>query len=60
MRFVGRSVELARLAQQLSPVVEGRGGRALLVTGRRRVGKSRLIQEFCDQSGLPYVVFQAT
>jgi hypothetical protein len=24
------------------------------------VGKSRLVQEFCDRSGLPYVVFQAT
>ncbi|MFJ5020111.1 ATP-binding protein [Streptomyces goshikiensis] len=30
------------------------------MTGRRRVGKSRLVQEFCDCSGLPYVVFQAT
>jgi AAA+ ATPase superfamily predicted ATPase len=30
------------------------------MTGRRRVGKSRLAQEFCDRSGLPYVVFQAT
>jgi uncharacterized protein len=30
------------------------------MTGRRRVGKSRLVQEFCDRSGLPYVVFQAT
>ena len=27
---------------------------------RRRVGKSRLVQEFCDRSGLPYVVFQAS
>ncbi|MFR9753290.1 ATP-binding protein [Nocardia sp. 004] len=24
------------------------------------MGKSRLVQEFCDRSGLPYVVFQAT
>ncbi|WP_243740573.1 DUF234 domain-containing protein [Streptomyces sp. 8K308] len=30
------------------------------MTGRRRVGKSRLVQEFCDRSGLPYLVFQAT
>lgn len=30
------------------------------MTGRRRVGKSRLVQEFCDRSGAPYVVFQAT
>lgn len=32
----------------------------MIVTGRRRVGKSRLIQEFCDRSGVPHVVFQAT
>ncbi|GHJ37074.1 hypothetical protein Sm713_26830 [Streptomyces sp. TS71-3] len=24
------------------------------------MGKSRLVQEFCDRSGVPYVVFQAT
>ncbi|WP_407695972.1 ATP-binding protein [Sphaerimonospora thailandensis] len=30
------------------------------MTGRRRVGKSRLVQEFCDRTRLPYVVFQAT
>lgn len=27
--------------------------------GRRRVGKSRLVQEFCDSSGLPYCFYQA-
>lgn len=32
----------------------------MIVTGRRRVGKSRLIQEFCDRAAVPYVVFQAT
>nr|WP_240969009.1 DUF234 domain-containing protein [Streptomyces sp. HNM0575] len=30
------------------------------MSGRRRVGKSRLAQEFCDRSGAPYVDFQAT
>ncbi|MFN8075796.1 MAG: ATP-binding protein [Kineosporiaceae bacterium] len=60
MRFVGRSIELGRLEQQLAPVLAGEGGRALLVNGRRRVGKSRLVEEFCERSGLPYVVFQAT
>ncbi|WP_205710950.1 DUF234 domain-containing protein [Isoptericola sp. BMS4] len=30
------------------------------MSGRRRVGKSRLVQEFCDRSGLPAVIFQAT
>ena len=27
--------------------------------GRRRVGKSRLVQELCDSSGLPYCFYQA-
>lgn len=46
-----------------SMVADGRGatkGQAVIMTGRRRVGKSRLVQEFCDRSELPYVVFQAT
>jgi AAA+ ATPase superfamily predicted ATPase len=30
------------------------------MAGRRRVGKSRLAQEFCDRTGRPYVIFQAT
>lgn len=28
--------------------------------GRRQVGKSRLIQEFCDRAQLPYVFYTAT
>jgi AAA+ ATPase superfamily predicted ATPase len=32
----------------------------VIVTGLRRVGKSRLVQEFCDRSDVPYVVFQAS
>ena len=63
MEFRGRSADLDLLSQQLALVAAGRGGtrgKAVVVTGRRRVGKSRLVQEFCDQSGAPYVVFQAT
>jgi uncharacterized protein len=63
MRFRGRAGDLALLDGRLRLVVEGRGssrGTAVVVTGRRRVGKSRLVQEFCDRSGLPYVIFQAT
>lgn len=63
MEFKGRSADLDQLARQLGLVVGGTGatrGQAVVVTGRRRVGKSRLVQEFCDRSGLPYVVFQAT
>lgn len=63
MEFRGRKTDLDLLANQLSEVAEGRGatrGRAVTITGRRRVGKSRLAQEFCDRSEQPYVVFQAT
>lgn len=64
MEFAGRTADLALLDGRLRLVAEGRSpgsrGTAVVVTGRRRVGKSRLVQEFCDRSGLPYVVFQAT
>jgi len=63
MGFTGRAADLALLDSRLRLVEEGRGssrGAAVVVTGRRRVGKSRLVQEFCDRSGLPYVIFQAT
>jgi len=61
--FQGRSTDLALLDRQLRLVRDGTAttpGQALVVTGRRRVGKSRLVQEFCDRSGVPYAVFQAS
>jgi AAA+ ATPase superfamily predicted ATPase len=61
--FKGRGEDLDLLARQLDLVTGGTGatrGRAVIMTGRRRVGKSRLVQEFCDRSGLAYTVFQAT
>lgn len=63
MEFTGRAADLAALAERLRLVSEGRAaskGAAVVITGRRRVGKSRLVQEFCDRSGLPYLIFQAT
>ncbi|WP_034090716.1 ATP-binding protein [Streptacidiphilus albus] len=63
MDFRGRTSDLELLNGQLRQITLGQGGtqgRAVIVTGRRRVGKSRLVQEFCDRSGAPYVVFQAT
>lgn len=63
MDFKGRAADLALLDRQLSQVTRHRGGSrggAVIITGRRRVGKSRLVQEFCDRADLPYVVFQAT
>ncbi|MGW0625611.1 ATP-binding protein [Streptomyces sp. NPDC002758] len=63
MEFQGRVGDLELLGEQYRTVAEGLAatrGRAVIMTGRRRVGKSRLVQEFCDRSGAPYVVFQAT
>ncbi|PZG21774.1 ATP-binding protein [Nonomuraea aridisoli] len=61
--FTGRAHDLRLLDDQLRLVTERKlttRGRAVIMTGRRRVGKSRLAQEFCDRSGLPYLVFQAS
>jgi hypothetical protein len=53
--FVGRRRELAMLERRLTRVRRNRAGTAVAMRGRRQVGKSRLVQEFCDRSGLPYV-----
>ena len=62
--FVGRDQELHLLSSELNRVAEGVGrdrpGRCLLVRGRRRVGKSRLIETFVDQAGAPSLFFTAT
>src|SRR5262245_39169388 len=63
MEFRGRAADLDLLGREYRTVAESAGptrGRAVIMTGRRRVGKSRLAQEFCDRTGAPYVVFQAT
>jgi uncharacterized protein len=61
--FVGRRTELALLDALLAPVRTGgrggRNGRAVLIRGRRRVGKSRLVEEFLERTGLPHVFFTA-
>jgi uncharacterized protein len=57
--FIGRQAELALLRSRLDRV--SRSGRPLAVTirGRRQVGKSRLVQQFCDLVGVPYLYFTA-
>lgn len=63
-QFVGRDRELAGLAAELAlvsaPRAGGRPGRALLIRGRRRVGKSRLVEEFIERSETPAVYFTAS
>ncbi|WP_279571238.1 ATP-binding protein [Streptomyces hainanensis] len=62
--FVGRQRELAALNGMLKRVTAGgragRPGRAALIRGRRRVGKSRLVEEFIERAGLPSLFFTAS
>lgn len=58
--FSGRTTELALLRRRLARVTGGSTGLAVAIRGRRQVGKSRLVQEFCDRSGTPYLFFTAT
>lgn len=62
MEFRGRDRDLNLLDLQLRRVEEARDirGLAIVMYGRRRVGKTRLVQEFCDRSGFPYFIFQAS
>ncbi|WP_024285967.1 ATP-binding protein [Cellulomonas sp. KRMCY2] len=64
--FVGRTVELDRLTRLLAEISARAGagrthdlGTAVLLRGRRRVGKSRLVSELISRAGLPAVYFQA-
>jgi uncharacterized protein len=61
--FIGRDRELGLLTAALDRVraggLGGRPGRAMLVRGRRRVGKSRLVEEFVERAGVPYVFYTA-
>ncbi len=56
---MGRRAELAALRKRLDAIRRsGRGG-AVALRGRRQVGKSRLVQEFCDRAAVPYLYFTA-
>ncbi|HEX6073707.1 MAG TPA: ATP-binding protein [Micromonosporaceae bacterium] len=58
--FVGRRRELASLSRRLESVTRDRQGKAVTIRGRRQVGKSRLVDQFCRDAGCPYVYFQAS
>lgn len=61
--FVGRVDQLRALDRMLKRVGSGttdRAGRAVLIRGRRRVGKSRLVEEFIDRAAVPYVYVTAS
>lgn len=57
--FAGRDRELALLNQEYDEVRESGRGRFVLIRGRRRVGKSRLVEEFIDRNTIPAVFFAA-
>ena len=62
--FIGREVQLQRLQALLSRVTAAdeatKPGRAVLIRGRRRVGKSRLVEEFVQRAGVPYLFYTAS
>jgi uncharacterized protein len=58
--FIGRATELALLDKRYALVASTGTGSAVAIRGRRQVGKSRLVQEFCDRAGAPYLFFAAT
>lgn len=63
--FVGRRRELETLNRELprrvkSGVGGARAGSCVMLRGRRRVGKSRLVERFAERSGVPFLFFAAT
>lgn len=59
MEFVGRGRQLHRLSRLVDEITASGRGRLLAVRGRRQVGKSRLVTQFVDGAGVPYVYFTA-
>lgn len=63
VEFVGRQRELSVLAAMLDGVrsagTDPRPGSCLLMRGRRRIGKSSLVEAFADRAGVPFVFFTA-
>jgi uncharacterized protein len=60
MSFIGRTADLARLADQFDEVTRTGSGRFVLVRGRRRIGKSRLVEEFLRREQVPALYFTAS
>jgi uncharacterized protein len=57
--FIGREQELGLLFKRLERVSDSRRGLSVSIRGRRQVGKSRLVQEFCDRAKVQYLFFTA-
>jgi uncharacterized protein len=59
VRFTGRKRELELLGKRLREVRRSGNGALLAMRGRRRVGKSRLVEEFAQSAGCPCVFYTA-
>ena len=57
MRFYGRQAELEVIKAELELVMSQRTSRMFVVTGRRRIGKTRLIEEALKDSRAPTIQF---
>ncbi|MEV4166567.1 ATP-binding protein [Nonomuraea dietziae] len=60
--FIGRRHELALLREHFERVRAGgaRPGQCLIMRGRRRIGKSRLVEEFTQSADAPVLFYTAT
>jgi AAA+ ATPase superfamily predicted ATPase len=58
--FVGRRALLERLQGEVDGIRTDGSGRFVTIRGRRRVGKSWLVEEFVERSRLPFVFFAAS
>lgn len=57
--FVGRASELSRLRTSLAEVAATGDGQMIALRGRRQVGKSTLVEQFCTTAGVPWLFFVA-
>ena len=57
MKFYGRKAELSIIQEELNLVSQQRTSRMIVVTGRRRIGKTRLIEQSLKNSLAPTVQF---
>lgn len=57
-RFIGRERELAQLHAIIEDVRRTGSGRLLALRGRRRVGKSRLVDEWLEREGVPHLFYE--
>lgn len=59
MKFAGREQELGLLGKRLAEVKRSGRGALIAMRGRRRVGKSRLVEEFAQSARCPCVFYTA-